>query len=212
MKKQHAYDLFILILIIIILFFIEIPYLNTLLGFLIIIAYSYKSQGLKSSLGFSSQKNTIKLLVTAVCLAIGIVLINYFVLLSPIERLTGQKLQLGIFSQLTGNLNLYISSIIIGWLVGGFFEEVIFRGFMISILMNILGKKIGVLIGIIFSSFIFGYLHNYQGINGQILTGLVGAILATTYVFSKKNLWLNILTHGLLNTISLTLLYFGTIN
>lgn len=211
MKKAIIYDVLIFALVLILLVFVTIPYVNVLLPFLVVMIYSYKHGGFKLSLGLASQKKVFILVVMALALAIALVFISYFVLLDPIEKLTHSNLKLGTFSQLTGNFNLYVSSIIIGWVIGGFFEEIIFRGFMISKFMKHFGKTTGAIIGIVFSSIIFGSLHSYQGISGQILTGLVGLFLALIYVISKRNLWLNILTHGLVNSIIFTLLYSGLI-
>jgi len=209
MKQTIIYDILVFTSVLLILVFVKIPYINILLAFLIIMIYSYKDEGLKISLGFSKPKNLIKLFTKAVLFAIGIVIIGYFILLDPIEKLIDTKLQLGVFSQLNGNFSLYFTSIIIGWIVGGLFEEVIFRGFMISKFIKYLGEKTGAIVGIVFPSVLFGYLHAYQGVTGQILTGLIGIILASIYVLNKRNLWLNILTHGFVNTIIMTLLYIG---
>ncbi len=208
MKKTLIYDISIFVLVMLVLLLVNIPYLNILLAFLIVMMYAYAHQGLKDTLGFSAQKNILELVATAIVLAIGIVLVTFFIILKPVENLTGYSLQLGVFEQIKGNFSVYLSSLTIGWIVGGFMEEVIFRGFMISKFMNLLGEKTGAVIGIIFSSCLFGYLHAYQGITGQLLTGFAGFIFALTYILSKRNLWLAILTHGFVNTVSMTLLYF----
>jgi membrane protease YdiL (CAAX protease family) len=90
-----------------------------------------------------------------------------------------------------------------------FFEEIIFRGFLINSISSLIPQKKGLLIAIIISSIIFGYLHSYQGVSGQILTGITGLFLCILYVKTNKNLWLCILTHGCINTISLTVLYYN---
>ncbi len=121
-------------------------------------------------------------------------------------------MELGVFAQLKGNTNLLVFSLASGWIVGGLLEETIFRSFFISRFINHLPDKIGMAVGIVLSSLLFGYLHAYQGPTGQILTGFTGLLLGTIYVFNKQNIWLCILTHGFIDTLSMTLLYFDLIN
>ncbi|MDF1695357.1 MAG: type II CAAX endopeptidase family protein [Saprospiraceae bacterium] len=209
MKKYHVYDIFIVLLVIVVFSFIKIPYLNTFLAFLIIMGYAYATEGLKKSLGFSKKKNVLKLLGTAMSLAVVLAIVNYFIVLTIIESIVDQPLQLGIFGGLKGNVNVYIQSVLIGCIVGGLFEEVIFRGFMISSFIRMLGKRWGPMLGIVFSSIFFGYLHAYQGLTGQVLVGITGVALGVIYILSKRDLWLTIFTHAFANIISMTLLFFG---
>lgn len=209
MKNTIIYDALIFTLVLLILFFVNIPYTNIILSCLIIIIYTYNRETLKLSLGFSIQKNVSKLFVKSIVLAIILQFLSYFLLLDLIKELTGSTISIGGFSSVKGNFNIYLTSVFIGWIIGGFCEEIIFRGFMISVLMKHLGDKTGAIIGIIFTSIIFGSLHSYQGITGQILTGLTGLLFGIIYIIGKRNLWLCILTHGFVNTIGMTLLYFG---
>ncbi len=212
MTRTIIYDLLIFLLVITLITFLKIPYLNIILAFILVLIYSYKRKGIKVELGFTKPKSLVKTICASIGLATCIVLISYFVLLPQIERITGHPLDLGIFKQLKSNTNLFIISLILGWVIGGFIEETIFRGFIISKFIIHLPHQAGAIIGIIVSSIIFGYLHTYQGPSGQILTGLVGLMLAIIFVISKRNLWLNIFTHGFVNTISMILLYFDIIS
>ena len=212
MKQKIIYDALIFAIVIALLLLIKVPYIKVLIPFALIITYSYKTQDLKISLGFSKPRNLLKLVTMAFGLAIFISVLSTFLLLPVIEKLTETPLKLGVFRQLKNNSTLFFISIIISWVVGGIIEETIFRGFMISKFMKHINPSFGAIIGVILSSCLFGYLHSYQGISGQILVGIVGLILAVVYVVSKRNLWLNILTHGFVDTISLLVLYFGLIN
>ncbi|WP_421986411.1 type II CAAX prenyl endopeptidase Rce1 family protein [Roseivirga sp.] len=59
-----------------------------------------------------------------------------------------------------------------------------------------------------FTSELFGYMHDYQGITGQVLTGYTGFSMGLVYLW-KRNIWLNIFIHGAIDTISMFLLYKG---
>lgn len=211
MKRTLIYDILIFVLVIALLLLIKVPYLKVFLPCILVLLYSYKTQGFKSSLGFSKPKNALKLIATALGLAICISLLGYFVLFPSIEKFTEAPLKFGVFAQVKNNTTVFFTSLIIGWIVGGFMEEIIFRGFMISIFTKYFNPKIGTVLGIILPFILFGYLHGYQGISGQILIGITGSLFAIIYIFSKRNLWLNILTHGFINTISMFILYFDLI-
>ncbi len=211
MKPKVIYDLLIFGIILALLLFLGIPYLDLLIAFILILIYTYKKKGIKEELGFSKPESWIKTVMLSFLLGIGIVLLSYYVFLPQIQHLTGHPLELGMFEPLKHNTSLLISSLALGWIVGGLIEETIFRGFIISKFMDHLPAQTGAIIGIVFSSCLFGYLHTYQGPTGQILTGLVGFILAIIYVVNKRNIWLNIFTHGFVNTVSMLLLYFDLI-
>ncbi|UII81063.1 CPBP family intramembrane glutamic endopeptidase [Flagellimonas sp. CMM7] len=207
MKKTVIYDLLVLMLILGLLVFLKVPYLNLLLVFIVVLTYSKNQKGIGIELGFSKPKNLIKIAGLSLFLAMGIVLISYFILLPLIQIITELQLDLGMFKPLKNNPKFLYITLISGWIVGGLFEETIFRGFIISKFINHLPHKTGAIFGIIFSSVIFGYLHTYQGPTGQILNGIVGLIFGIVFVVNGRNLWLNILTHGFVNTISMLVLY-----
>ena len=61
-------------------------------------------------------------------------------------------------------------------------------------------------LNILVTSTVFGLSHGYQGRSGIISTGIVGMVLALIFVLSDFNLWLVILTHGLIDTIGIALI------
>lgn len=211
MKWTKVLDLSVLGVVIAIVFLLHIPYLNLTLSFLIVLIYSYLTGAFKDKLGLKKPSNTGKTIFVSLGLAVFVVFFGHFILLPIIENLTGDPLYLGMFQSLKGNTSLLITSLALGWIIGGIFEEVIFRAFMISRFLNIFPSKMGSVFGVLFSSTLFGLLHNYQGPSGQILTGFVGLVLGITFLINKRNIWLNILTHGFINTVSMLLLYFDVI-
>ena len=185
MKQTIIYDLLIFILVLILLIFLKPSFLSIFLTFFLVLIYCHKKKGINTELGFSKPKNLIRTITYSFLLAIGIVLLSYFILLPQIQTITGYQLDLGMFKQLKGNTNLLILSIVLGWVVGGLIEETIFRGFIVSTFISHLPARIGAIIGVVISSIIFGYLHNYQGVTGQILTGLIGLMLAVIFIINK---------------------------
>jgi len=52
-------------------------------------------------------------------------------------------------------------------------------------------------------------MHGYQGITGQIITGIIGLLLAIIFHLRKYDLWFNIAVHGFFYTIALIVIYNG---
>ena len=71
------------------------------------------------------------------------------------------------------------------------------------------GGRLAWLASLLLSSAVFSMLHLYQGPAGVAITGFVGLLFGIVYLVSGRNLWIGILVHGLVDTASLTAVYFG---
>ncbi len=109
------------------------------------------------------------------------------------------------FGQLAGNLPATVWWIAIGWLTGGFAEEMIFRGFVLNRLEALLPRGgRGSVVAILLQAFLFGAVHVFnRGLFGLLVLGTVGAVLGTFYLVFGRNLWPTILAHGLGNTLGM---------
>ena len=114
------------------------------------------------------------------------------------------------FVNVPGNLPVFLFWITVAWVIGGFTEELIFRGFLISRFEGVFARlPMAIGIAILLQAIIFGQQHfYYQGAAGMLATGAAGLVSGIAYVLLKRNLWPVILAHGLSNTLGLTLLYF----
>ena len=177
------------------LFLVRIPYVNLLLAFLVVMVVALSKYDKDLSRLFFNDKSILDILLKSFLYASSLVLLSYYVLIPVIESLTNEQVNYEVFEPIKGNFNILITYLGIGWLIGGVLEEFIFRGYLLQTIENILPKKIGLLVGVLLSSIIFGWLHDYQGISGQLLTGIAGALLGLIYLFNNKNGWLTILTH-----------------
>jgi hypothetical protein len=162
------------------------------------------------SLGFERAKSWGKTFLLGALLAL---LAQVFVTLAvlPLLRATGIPLpDFSNFAGVEGNLSALLLFLFIGWVPAGFGEEIIWRGFFMTRLARLLGNgRTAWGASLLGTSVIFGLLHAYQGIGGMLLTGSAGLILGAIYLWSGRNLWLAIFTHGMMNTLSFTALYFG---
>lgn len=70
-----------------------------------------------------------------------------------------------------------------GWvsLTAGLFEELLYRGFLLSILLALI-PQINMYLAIAVLGVVFGFGHCYQGALGVLRTGLYGMLLAALYV------------------------------
>ena len=62
---------------------------------------------------------------------------------------------------------------------------------------------------VLIATFAFGLAHSYQGISGGLLAGFLGLVFGILYYATKRNLWICIILHGLIDTASMTFLYLG---
>ncbi|MEO1042105.1 MAG: type II CAAX endopeptidase family protein [Pseudomonadota bacterium] len=98
--------------------------------------------------------------------------------------------------------------LLLSWTSAAIGEEMVFRGFLMTRLAEMFGRSaISWVVALVFSSIIFGALHAYQGINGILVTGLVGFIFGVWYLIGRRNLLPLMIAHGLVDTMSVVALY-----
>ncbi len=117
----------------------------------------------------------------------------------------------GRFENLPGNLPVYLFWLATAWVIGGFTEELLFRGALFTYFERFLtGIPFAAFLAIAMQAFLFGQAHYYyQGMAGWIANGAIAVASGVLYLFFKRNLWPIMLSHGISNTIGLTLLYLG---
>ena len=86
----------------------------------------------------------------------------------------------------------------------------VFRGYLMNRIADLVGRsRAGWISALLGSSLIFGLAHGYQGLAGIISTAEVGLLLGILYLINRRNLWVNIVCHGVFDTISLVALYYS---
>ncbi|MEP3421467.1 MAG: CPBP family glutamic-type intramembrane protease [Erythrobacter sp.] len=116
------------------------------------------------------------------------------------------------FSHIEGNLGAYLLIMALVWTHGSFFEELLFRAFIINHTSEALGGGIrSDIVALIISSAFFGYRHAYyQGWHGALVTGAGGFAFGVFYLwFGRRNIMPLILAHGAFNTLGQTFRYLG---
>jgi len=132
-------------------------------------------------------------------------------LIAPLlQRLTNEPLDLSQVTTVHNNISLLIFWLTISWTIAAFGEEMVFRGYLINRVADLLRHgRAGWVIGLIGSSALFGFGHAYQGITGVLDTFLFGCVMAGLYLMGRRNLWLLVIAHGVYDTAAFVLIFFG---
>jgi membrane protease YdiL (CAAX protease family) len=110
------------------------------------------------------------------------------------------------FSHIKGDTQSYFEWLLKMWISAAIGEELLFRGFVFTQLKRVIGDR--KIIIVILSAVLFCIPHLYQGIVGLLSTFVFGIAFALIYM-KFKNIWINIIVHGLIDTVFLTLSYLG---
>lgn len=113
------------------------------------------------------------------------------------------------YEQLKGNTGFYIFLLIMGWLVGGLYEEIVFHGFVYTQLEKLFPSRSAWWINFLLTNLIFALYHLQLGYEGALNALLAGSAYHGLILLHKRNLWYGIITHAVFDTIALTALYLG---
>ena len=133
-------------------------------------------------------------------LAIGVAAqLVFAIIVDPLlGRLVGSPVDLSSLDGMRGNPLNFIIMLAVGWVIGGFLEEMLFRGYLLRRIQHVFGDPPWVsLLAVVLTSTAFGMAHGYQDTAGMISTGLMGALLGGLFVWGGCKLWLPILVHGI---------------
>ncbi len=115
------------------------------------------------------------------------------------------------YNYLYQNLPMLIVALIGVYIVSSFGEEVIYRAFLMTRLEE-LGSNVNErtmrTIAVLTSAVIFGLIHFDWGWMGVGQTTFMGLALAIAYYKVQRNLWVNIIAHGYMDTILLVQMFF----
>jgi CAAX protease family protein len=129
--------------------------------------------------------------------------------LAPALDLTSSD-QAGLFFE-SGDFTGYLSFLLImGWGSAAFGEELMMRGFIMNRFGDAFGGgRLALALAVVAQATIFGLAHYKLGGLGMLTAGVIGLVMGLMYYLGKRNLWHLILAHGIIDSISLTMLYLG---
>jgi membrane protease YdiL (CAAX protease family) len=113
------------------------------------------------------------------------------------------------FAALKGNLTLTACTVVYVIIGAGFYEEFMFRGFLMQgLAMFFGGSRSASGAALIIQGALFGVSHAYQNPLGVLITGTLGALLGILVIVSGRNLWPAIIAHALFDASRSVLFYF----
>ena len=162
------------------------------------------------ALGFSAPASWWQTVALALALSVALQLLS-IVLVEPLaERLTGVPHDHSVVAGVKGSWKAFALWMIVVWLVVAPFEEIIFRGFLMTEVARIVGTSPWAnALNVLVVSVVFGLAHGYQGKSGVVSTTVVAIALGWIFVASEYDLWLAILTHGFIDTVGIAAVALG---
>ena len=183
----------------------KFPYTFCVIIIFILIS-SYLQNGDLKSLNFKNLKavDIKNILVSYLILELSV----DFIIQPLVNWLCNEPADYSAFEYIKGDTRKYLKWLYSMWISAAIGEELLFRAFAFAQLKNIFGYK-KVLI-VILSALMFCLPHLYQGAVGLVMTFIFGIAFGFLYI-RFKNIWINIIIHGLIDTVFLTLSYLGYI-
>jgi hypothetical protein len=140
---------------------------------------------------------------------IGIGLAAIVFIAMYLSEKAGFRRDLSKFKDVQGNLELALFGVFYAFIGAGFYEEFMFRGFLMQGLAMLFGASRGAWIAAcIVQGILFGAAHAYQNPLGIAITGTLGVLMGLIVLASGRNLWPVIIGHGLFDASRFVLFYF----
>jgi membrane protease YdiL (CAAX protease family) len=160
--------------------------------------------------GMASPANWSRTLLVAVLAGCAMEALELFVTQPILIHLFHQPPDLSALDELYHHPSALAFALALTWSLAAFGEELVWRGYVLNRIAEVLGSIRGrFVIALLFSSAVFGLAHYDQDITGVTENIIDGALLASLYLASGRNLWVPILAHGITDTVDCILLYSG---
>jgi membrane protease YdiL (CAAX protease family) len=163
-----------------------------------------------SHLGFSFKRFELKAVIIGSLAGVLIfVLLQY--LFFPLLRIIIQiePARLDGFKQVRHHTGNYIFFVLMGFLGGGFYEELIFHGFIFTRLEKMIPGRHKILVAFLSTNIIFGLYHFQLGPSGVLNAFLAGCAYHAVMLKYNRNLWYSFFAHGIFDLIAFTYIYLG---
>jgi hypothetical protein len=126
-----------------------------------------------------------------------------------VSEKAGFRRDLSKFKDVQGNIELMLFGVFYASIGAGFYEEFMFRGFLMQGLAMFFGASRGAwIVACVMQGALFGAAHAYQNPLGIVITGTLGVLMGLLVLASGRNLWPVIIGHGLFDASRFVLFYF----
>jgi membrane protease YdiL (CAAX protease family) len=208
-KKQRLQVLTVIELLLAVLCVVLDLFIPTLLILgIMAVSMIYKKEKL-SDTGFKKPGKPFLLILTLFTVSVAWSVFDFGLLLPVLNHLTGTRQDLSAFENIKGNVGQLLFFIAAGWVLGGFAEEIVYRGYLRNRIEALIpNKKIGLFLAVALTSLLFGFIHTEQGVIGVVVTTLDAVYFSLIRLKYKDNLWAAVLAHGFNNTIGIVTFFF----
>ena len=142
-------------------------------------------------------------------LAIGLVIAALVFAAMYVSEKAGFRRDLTRFKMVQGNLGLTVYGVFYALVGAGFYEEFLFRGFLMQgAAMLFGGGRSAWIAANVGQAALFGVAHAYQNPLGMAITGTLALLMGFLVLASGRNLWPVIIGHGLYDASRFVLFYF----
>jgi membrane protease YdiL (CAAX protease family) len=180
--------------------------------FLFLVAWaSLRLRGLGwRSVGLRFDRRWLGLLGIGVVAGTAFWAFEFFVENPLLYRITGGYPDLRTFDDLVGNVGLLVILLALNLLLAGFGEEMVWRGYALPRVAEILGNSRLAWAGsLLVVNATFGLAHLYQGEAGVIQATVQGVLLGLLYLATGRNLLAPIAAHFTANSCDFVTIYLG---
>jgi uncharacterized protein len=217
-RLRYLIDIIVLVAVTFILdiavgFFVRVPvslqsgFVFDAIGKILLIGFAFGLIRLRgetlADIGLKRPVSWIRTFMIGVGLAAIVFIAIYF------SEKAGFRRDLSRFKDVQGNLELELFGVFYAFIGAGFYEEFMFRGFLMQGLAMFFGASRGAwIVACVVQGALFGAAHAYQNPLGIAITGTLGALMGLLVLASARNLWPVIIGHGLFDASRFVLFYF----
>src|SRR6266478_9372799 len=139
-------------------------------------------------------------------IGIGLAAIDFIAMY--VSEKAGFRRDLSKFKDVQANLELAVLGVFYASIGAGFYEEFMFRGFLMQGLAMLFGgSRTAWIVACLAQGALFGAAHAYQNPLGIAITGTLGILMGLLVLASGRNLWPVIIGHGLFDASRFVLFY-----
>lgn len=106
-----------------------------------------------------------------------------------------------------------VGGILVAWVLGGFLEELVFRGMILTSLEALLTPLPGPLaagVAVVIAAAGAAIAHLYQGLRASLIIAQLSVLFGVLFIVSGYDLWAVVLCHGLYDTVAFIRFARGT--
>ena len=208
-NRQHLFSALIIAAIVVLPHLYILPSFTYSIPLLILAWFGLKSTNETfADTGFRFNRFTFKALGIGILCAILILSFMQLVFFPVLELMVElDDTQVDLYDFIRASPWQFALTVVLGWLIGGLYEELVFHGFIFTRLEKMLPGKYGTQLSFLITALLFGGYHVQLGAAGLINALVVGAVYLALFLRFKRNLWYAIICHGTYNTIVITLIY-----